>query len=182
MDTCAGIGSLRALRRNELPETPDVPAVHLVDQRVGGQAVFTGGGLYALHEVLLDEPGGRGEDDRQEPEAGAALGGLVALHEARRHQVEFVPLLYLLEDTFRSLLVFELHLDGEALLAGDVVRHASEGAIGDVDDLAGEGPDGGGPEPELLDHARSFLGLDRYEVSDAVLVLEEDEEARDYVA
>src|SRR5215210_4526819 len=140
MDTCAGIGSLRALRRNELPETPDVPAVHLVDQRVGGQAVFTGG-LYALHEVLLDEPGGRGEDARQEPEAGAALGGLVALHEAWGDQVEFLSLLYLFEDALFGLLVPKLYLDGEALLAGDVVRHTGEGAVGDVDHLAGEGPD-----------------------------------------
>jgi hypothetical protein len=69
----------------------------------------------------------------------------------RRDQVELVTLLCLFEDALFGLLVLQLRLDGEVLLPEDVVCRAGEGATGHVDELAGEGPYLGSPEPELLD-------------------------------
>jgi hypothetical protein len=41
--------------------------------------------------------------------------------------------LYLVEYAVSGFLVLQLYLDGEALLAGNVVGHAGDGAVGDVD-------------------------------------------------
>jgi hypothetical protein len=53
-------------------------------------------------EVLFDEPGGRGEDARQQSGARVALGGLVTIQKARWPQIELVVLLYRFEEWFAS--------------------------------------------------------------------------------
>ena len=68
------LGHLSLFALNEPLETLDLPLVYLVDQWLAGQAFFAGYGLYALDEVLFDEPGRRGKDGRREAKAGAALG------------------------------------------------------------------------------------------------------------
>src|SRR5215210_4530242 len=67
---------------------PQVRLVHLVDQGFRRQGVFPGRGLYTLCQVLLDEPGHRGQDAGDDTHPDTAVG-LASLDEAWWAQVQF---------------------------------------------------------------------------------------------
>src|SRR5918997_1412537 len=80
------------------------------------------------------------------------------------------------------LSVRELDLYGEALLARDEVADPGHGAVRDEDQLAREGPDLGGAEPELLDYPGGLGRFDLYEGAHGVLALKDYGEPGDDVA
>src|SRR5215211_4561667 len=167
--------------RQEFPDPAQVLLVHLVDEGFRRQELFAGRGLYALGKVLLDEPRHRGQDSGQDAEPYPAAT-LLALHEARRGEIELFGFVQRSQHPGDRLGVRELHLHVEALLARDVVGHPLHRAVGNVAHLPGEGAYLGHAQPELLHDARDVLRLNVDEVPDAVLPLEDDGETGDYVA